>query len=360
MNSKDTISDQSFRPFIVIDLELLTLPLTTDAFRIYVELKRYANREGGCFPSYKTLGKCFKGSYPNSKDCLLRQKAIAAVKELMEWGLVKKEERRKDDESLTSNEYILTPYTEWKNVREGVVVGDDHPQSWGTTTLVVGDDPNKIQLTRSNFEQDPVNYLPPTPQGEVKERNEFPRVEVEIASEEAGIVFSSSCKAETKANPERESLSLGLNIPANENENQFQLLTGRNPKTGKEYLPWQVMLVDEEGRRDIGLNPDLVEYVAGSLAKKYSRYKALPLRELRREAIKYVNRAEYSPERLTEISVYWDDFTDELRQKIFAGSDKSVGDMTAEDIKRIVTMNNLRSLLEESQQKIASGKEWWQ
>jgi hypothetical protein len=168
---QDTISDQSFRPFVLIDSAILNAPLTIDAFRVYAELKRYASKAGGCFPSYKKLGDCFRGSYPKSKDALLRQKAIAAVKELVGWGLVRKEERRKDDESLTSNQYILTPHTEWNLIcRETVVVGDDHPLVVGDDhplvvgddQVVVGDDPNKIQLTRSNLE---LNKTPLPPDG---------------------------------------------------------------------------------------------------------------------------------------------------------------------------------------------------
>lgn len=161
----DTIVDQSFRPFILIDQAILDIPLTTDAFRVYAELKRYANRLGGCFPSYKTLGECFKGSYPTSKDSLLRQKAIAAVKELVQWGLVRKEERRKTDESLTSNQYILTPHTEWKpfdkDNDDKVVVGEDYPLVVPDDKVVVGEDPNKIQLTKTNTEPEQEN--PPTP-----------------------------------------------------------------------------------------------------------------------------------------------------------------------------------------------------
>src|SRR5690242_10938679 len=111
----DIISDQSFSPFIIVDLAVLEVPLTTDAFRVYVELKRYANTAGSYFPSYQTLGKCFKGSYPKSKEDLHCQKAIAAVKELVEWGLLKKEECRSDKETRTYYQYVLTSYTEWKS-----------------------------------------------------------------------------------------------------------------------------------------------------------------------------------------------------------------------------------------------------
>ena len=50
MIRQDEILDESQRSFITVDLRILEIPLTTEAFRMYAELKRYANwRDKKCF-----------------------------------------------------------------------------------------------------------------------------------------------------------------------------------------------------------------------------------------------------------------------------------------------------------------------
>jgi hypothetical protein len=112
---KNNLEDRSYHPFIIIDLRILDLPRTTEAFRMYGELKRYANKEGECFPSYTRLAKIYKGSYPEGHDSTLRRKAIASVQELIDWGLLIKEKRELNDGSPATNLYILTPPNHWKD-----------------------------------------------------------------------------------------------------------------------------------------------------------------------------------------------------------------------------------------------------
>jgi hypothetical protein len=57
--------------------------------------------------------QCFRGSYPESSTESLRQKAIAAIKELTAWNMVIKQPQYRDNGSASSNLYILTDYSDW-------------------------------------------------------------------------------------------------------------------------------------------------------------------------------------------------------------------------------------------------------
>jgi hypothetical protein len=109
----DTLSERR-RKQIYIDSKLDELPLTMEAFRVYCHLARRAGRDGQAFPSYKSIAQsCFKGSFPNSSIDSLRQKAIAAVKELISWNLIEKREDCRADGSQSTNHYELTDLSEW-------------------------------------------------------------------------------------------------------------------------------------------------------------------------------------------------------------------------------------------------------
>ncbi|MBW4596237.1 MAG: helix-turn-helix domain-containing protein [Brasilonema angustatum HA4187-MV1] len=119
--TNDKIEDRSHHPFVIIDLRILEIPLTTEAFRIYAELKKYANSEGKCFPSYTKLAKAFKGSFPEGHESTLKKKAIASVQELIEYGLLTKEERPyADTAAKVSNLYVLTPPSSWREKTEEI------------------------------------------------------------------------------------------------------------------------------------------------------------------------------------------------------------------------------------------------
>lgn len=104
------------------------IPLTLEAFRVYCHLVRRADRDGKCFPSLAKIGEhCFRGSYPNSSAASLKAKAVAAVKELCSYGLIRKELVEQEG-GYNHNNYYLTDAAEWKipdtdistcNVRKG-------------------------------------------------------------------------------------------------------------------------------------------------------------------------------------------------------------------------------------------------
>ena len=92
------------------------LPLTLEAFRVYCHLIRRASGKNSAFPSYQKIGLvCFGGSFPDSSPESLRQKAIAAIKELISWNLITKITRNRDDGSKSSNQYRLNDQSEWRS-----------------------------------------------------------------------------------------------------------------------------------------------------------------------------------------------------------------------------------------------------
>jgi Helix-turn-helix domain len=120
-DSNIQVEDRSLDHFIIISHKLLSLPLTTEAFRVYAQLKKYAGANGQCYPSYSRLAKeCFRGSFPEGGESTLRKKAISSVQELINWGIVEKEHRPYGDtESSATNLYILTPTSSWRSAPLG-------------------------------------------------------------------------------------------------------------------------------------------------------------------------------------------------------------------------------------------------
>lgn len=188
-----------------------------------------------------------------------------------------------------------------------------------------------LNKTNSNSTDSPL-----TPQVFAQgEGDEIMSIEVEIVLEEEPTQgFLSNAQTTTEIIAVQENSSIGVTIPARENENNFQPLTGKNPKTGREYYPWQG-LVTENGRSHFANNPEFVTTVAKSLASKYSIYKKMIIRELLREADKYIERAQYRNERLPEIEGYWRDFCQE----------PVLPEMTVEDIKQMSVRSNLMAML---------------
>jgi hypothetical protein len=107
--------DRDDLPF-QIHHELDDAPMSVWAFRVYAHLVRRSGRDGKIFPSYQTIGEtCFRSTYgPTANPKSLRNKAIAAMKELIEVGLVTKIERtRKASLQNDTNTYQLTPRRKW-------------------------------------------------------------------------------------------------------------------------------------------------------------------------------------------------------------------------------------------------------
>jgi len=107
--------DRDDLPF-QIHHELDDAPLSVWAFRVYAHLVRRAGKDGKIFPSYQSIGEaCFRPSYgPSANPKSLRNKAMIAMKELVEAGLVLKAERtRKGSKESDTNTYQLTPRRKW-------------------------------------------------------------------------------------------------------------------------------------------------------------------------------------------------------------------------------------------------------
>lgn len=229
------------------------LGLTLEAFRVYCHLSRRSNRESRtAYPSYTRIGEdCFRGSYPNSTKDSLKAKAIAAVTELVAFGLIRKE-RYNEGGCYSHNVYHLTPQSEWKqpdeinscNVRKGragltrtrnkeaTVNGDYHPPTIDVPETVNGDyreedlDPvNGVirnRLTGAtvtvNREHPPVNPTPPkgnTNQGNTNQGNTSKGISIATAIDRA-IAAPENCDLEpqTTAHPDS-----GLRPIGNEPEN---------------------------------------------------------------------------------------------------------------------------------------------
>jgi hypothetical protein len=99
-----------------IHFELDDAPLSVWAFRVYAHLVRRGGRDGKIFPSYQTIGEmCFRSTYgPTANPKSLRNRAITAMNELIDVGLVTKCERtRKSTGQNDTNTYQLTPRRKW-------------------------------------------------------------------------------------------------------------------------------------------------------------------------------------------------------------------------------------------------------
>lgn len=100
---------------IFIHSELDDLPLSLEAFRVYAHLSRRAGKKNLAWPSYHSMGEaCFRKSYPKASRETLRRKAIAAVNELIEAGLIGKVVTCNDRGEYATNRYRLTPRCEWR------------------------------------------------------------------------------------------------------------------------------------------------------------------------------------------------------------------------------------------------------
>jgi hypothetical protein len=154
------------------------LNLTLEAFRVYCHLSRRTNKETRtAYPSYAKIGEiCFRGSYPNSSKASLKAKAIAAVNELIEFGLIRKELQDEDD-GYSHNVYHLTGQNEWMtpgkvdncNVRKGrggmkrkSVNGDNPPNSVFPVNPVNGEYQGRLTGNTDPVNRD-ANSVNPTP-----------------------------------------------------------------------------------------------------------------------------------------------------------------------------------------------------
>ena len=147
--------------------------------------------------------------------------------------------------------------------------------------------------------------IPPNPQTENREQGEGKSQPIAVEILESGsdlnqIYFPEQQKPESL--PETKNLSLGQSSAA-PLKNGFQQLSGLNPKSGKDYFPWQGM----ENNR-VAIDPKFLEFVAKTLTSKYPFYQNLTVNLLAGEVKKYVRRAEHEDQRLAEVWDYWDEY----------------------------------------------------
>lgn len=80
--------------------------LSPNAMRVYMHLVRRADKNGVAWPSYQKIGDhCFASV--SDKPATRKTFARNAIDELIEAGLIRKEERIRDDGGQSSNAYIL-------------------------------------------------------------------------------------------------------------------------------------------------------------------------------------------------------------------------------------------------------------
>ena len=78
-------------------------------------LARRAGKDNCAWPSYAAIGEqCFRANWPAAGADTLKRHAIAAVNELISFGLIRKEKRTADDGGDATNAYYLTPQKEWR------------------------------------------------------------------------------------------------------------------------------------------------------------------------------------------------------------------------------------------------------
>jgi hypothetical protein len=100
---------------IQVHSELDDMGLPSRTFRVYAHLARRAGRDGLAFPSYASIGEvCFRPDMPTAKPDTLRRLAIAAINDLVERGLITKEQRRDKEGDSASNIYRLTARADWQ------------------------------------------------------------------------------------------------------------------------------------------------------------------------------------------------------------------------------------------------------
>jgi|GEM_PF-5485194 len=170
------------------------LKLSLEAFRVYCHLARRFGKKGA-IGSYKAIAEhCFRESYPTATIATLRRKAIAAVKELEENGLIEKELNQRQDGGNACNTYDLASL---ESLQEGVLTpGGVHrhkvvPIHQGVSTHQGVRSHQHKEVTPyevSPLEVSPLEVTPLfIPQGEPEEKRarEEP-IEVEIVQEESG------------------------------------------------------------------------------------------------------------------------------------------------------------------------------
>lgn len=128
------------------------LNLTLEEHRVYAHLNRRAGTKDVCWPSYTGIGEvCFRGSYPDAKPQLLRQKAMSAIKSLAAKGLITVTKRKHTDGNHFTNVYTITEQKQWR-VQPTIIVSTEPPPPWAR--YLQPNTPHEAHLT-PNAEPEP-------------------------------------------------------------------------------------------------------------------------------------------------------------------------------------------------------------
>ena len=106
------------RPPIFVHSCIDDLDLSLEAFRVYSHLsRRWGDGTHDSVGSYSKIGEhCFRSSFPCASKATLKRKAIAAIKELEENGLIEKHKHQGYDGRDIANSYTLRTRDELSNV----------------------------------------------------------------------------------------------------------------------------------------------------------------------------------------------------------------------------------------------------
>jgi len=143
-----------------------TVPWSVDAYRVYGHLSRRCGDKDSAFPSYRSIGEtCFRFDYKDKtpKAETLRNRAIRAVSELNELGLVSVQKRYDSERGKhKSNIYVLTHTSEWTFLvnSDNHLVNSDNPLSYSTEGIPLKEKPPIVPQANEQPEEGGFALLP--------------------------------------------------------------------------------------------------------------------------------------------------------------------------------------------------------
>jgi len=136
--------------FAIVPEWVLDADVSSAAIRLYAVLRRYADRDGMCFPSRQTLASRMRCS---------DRTVDSAIKELLKLGALEKERRYKDDGGYTSNIYTVCSVPPSAKVSHGRENTNRPPSEENVPTPPEENDTLTIAiLNESQNEQESANY----------------------------------------------------------------------------------------------------------------------------------------------------------------------------------------------------------
>jgi len=136
--------------FAIVPEWVLDANVSSAAIRLYAVLRRYADRDGMCFPSRQTLAARMRCS---------DRTVDSAIKELLELGALEKQRRYKEDGGYTSNIYTVCSIPPSAKVSHGGENKDRPRSEENVPTPGEENDTLTIAITNeSQSEQESSNY----------------------------------------------------------------------------------------------------------------------------------------------------------------------------------------------------------